>query len=199
MPTDEPSTLPRPCSFCGKESAANSLMEGPGGLCICHLCVRRATEAIRLRNAYCSFCCKAHTEVGPLVEGPNWVYICYKCIQIVRRSKAREVPGGEMIERDQECSPTASSFRTSDPLSAAAIQTARHHPHTLAPRLRSDRLSTRAFRRPASGSHGSSHVGKPRVATIAGQSASSSCRWSSSAGCCEAVRISGTTAVHRRN
>jgi hypothetical protein len=60
-------------------------MEGPDGLCICHLCVRRATEAIRLRNAYCSFCCKAHPEVGPLVEGPNWVYICYKCIHLCAR------------------------------------------------------------------------------------------------------------------
>lgn len=60
-------------------------MEGPDGLCICYLCVRRATEAVRTRNAYCSFCCKEHTEVGPLVEGPNWVYICYKCIRLCGR------------------------------------------------------------------------------------------------------------------
>jgi len=33
-------------------------------------------------NAYCSFCRKSNTEVGPLVEGPEEVYICSECIQL---------------------------------------------------------------------------------------------------------------------
>jgi ATP-dependent Clp protease ATP-binding subunit ClpX len=33
-------------------------------------------------NAYCSFCRKRYTEVGPLVEGPGDVYICGECIEL---------------------------------------------------------------------------------------------------------------------
>jgi hypothetical protein len=36
----------------------------------------------RPRDAYCSFCCKSHQEVGPLVEGPGDVYICGECIEL---------------------------------------------------------------------------------------------------------------------
>jgi len=34
------------------------------------------------RNAYCSFCRKSHTDVGPLVEGPGEVYICGECVSL---------------------------------------------------------------------------------------------------------------------
>jgi hypothetical protein len=36
----------------------------------------------KYRNAYCSFCRKSYTEVGPLVEGPDDVFICGKCIEL---------------------------------------------------------------------------------------------------------------------
>src|SRR5262245_40156296 len=40
------------------------------------------------QSAYCSFCRKSHTDVGPLVEGPpltskpHNVYICHECIEL---------------------------------------------------------------------------------------------------------------------
>jgi ATP-dependent Clp protease ATP-binding subunit ClpX len=37
-------------------------------------------QTSRMRNAYCSFCRKSWTEVGPLAEGPGDVYICHKCV-----------------------------------------------------------------------------------------------------------------------
>jgi ATP-dependent Clp protease ATP-binding subunit ClpX len=55
------------------------------------------------RNAFCSFCRKSHTDVGPLVEGPPLfegpggnVYICADCIllclTIVEQEKRRRNP-----------------------------------------------------------------------------------------------------------
>jgi hypothetical protein len=37
---------------------------------------------VKQRNAYCSFCRKSYTDVGPLVEGPGEVYICGGCIEL---------------------------------------------------------------------------------------------------------------------
>jgi ATP-dependent Clp protease ATP-binding subunit ClpX len=37
---------------------------------------------MKRRNAYCSFCRKSYTEVGPLVEGPGDVYICGECTEL---------------------------------------------------------------------------------------------------------------------
>jgi len=33
------------------------------------------------RNAYCSFCRKSYTDVGPLVEGPGDVF-CGECVEL---------------------------------------------------------------------------------------------------------------------
>lgn len=48
------------------------------------------------RNAYCSFCRKSYTDVGPLVEGPDRVYICAECIalcqSIVVQERRRRAP-----------------------------------------------------------------------------------------------------------
>jgi ATP-dependent Clp protease ATP-binding subunit ClpX len=50
-----------------------------------------------VRNAYCSFCRKSCTEVGPLVEGPNEVYICGACaalaVEIVEKENRRRTEG----------------------------------------------------------------------------------------------------------
>jgi ATP-dependent protease Clp ATPase subunit len=57
----------------------------------------------KYRNAYCSFCRKSHSDVGPLVEGPPLaegprnVYICGDCIElcqsIIDQEKARRSSG----------------------------------------------------------------------------------------------------------
>jgi ATP-dependent Clp protease ATP-binding subunit ClpX len=54
------------------------------------------------RNAYCSFCRRSHTDVGPLVEGPGEVYICGECIELCqsiidqeRRRRSPPRPSGE--------------------------------------------------------------------------------------------------------
>lgn len=31
-------------------------------------------EPTRPRNAYCSFCRRSHTDIGPLAEGPDLTY-----------------------------------------------------------------------------------------------------------------------------
>jgi ATP-dependent Clp protease ATP-binding subunit ClpX len=43
---------------------------------------RETSDRQRPSNAWCSFCRKSHTEVGPLVEGPDEVYICYPCVRL---------------------------------------------------------------------------------------------------------------------
>ncbi len=47
-------------------------------------------EAARPRNAYCSFCRRSHTAVGPLVEGPDLVFICGECIILSGEMLAQE-------------------------------------------------------------------------------------------------------------
>ena len=48
------------------------------------------------RNAFCSFCRRRYTDVGPLVEGPDHVYICGECIElsqsIVEQELRRRAP-----------------------------------------------------------------------------------------------------------
>ena len=52
---------------------------------------RRPTGSTgRNRNAYCSFCRKSHTDVGPLVEGPGEVYICGECVSLCQDIIDRE-------------------------------------------------------------------------------------------------------------
>jgi hypothetical protein len=41
-----------------------------------------APPPVRPRNAYCSFCRRAHAEVGPLAEGPDMVFICGECVRL---------------------------------------------------------------------------------------------------------------------
>jgi ATP-dependent Clp protease ATP-binding subunit ClpX len=52
---------------------------------------------VGLRNAYCSFCRRSHTDVGPLAEGPDQVFICGKCVvvcgQLIADEQARQVTG----------------------------------------------------------------------------------------------------------
>lgn len=43
------------------------------------------------RNAYCSFCRKSYTDVGPLVEGPDSVYICAECIALCQSIVVQEL------------------------------------------------------------------------------------------------------------
>jgi ATP-dependent Clp protease ATP-binding subunit ClpX len=48
------------------------------------------------RNAFCSFCRKSYTDVGPLVEGPGDVYICAECTElcksIIEKERRRRNP-----------------------------------------------------------------------------------------------------------
>ncbi len=61
------------------------------------------------RNAFCSFCRKSHTEVGPLVEGPGNVYICGECAELCqtiveqerRRRNPAPQPAGMMSVREK--------------------------------------------------------------------------------------------------
>jgi ATP-dependent Clp protease ATP-binding subunit ClpX len=52
-------------------------------------------------NAWCSFCRKSYTEVGPLVEGPGDVYICGDCIElcqaIIVQEKRRRNPSPQPV------------------------------------------------------------------------------------------------------
>lgn len=59
-------------------------------------------RGVGLKNAYCSFCRRSHTEVGPLAEGPDLVFICGPCVsacgeliaQELTRSGSAGAPGG---------------------------------------------------------------------------------------------------------
>jgi ATP-dependent Clp protease ATP-binding subunit ClpX len=61
------------------------------------------------RNAYCSFCRKSYTDVGPLVEGPGDVYICGECTELCqsiieqerRRRNPSSGPGGPALIREK--------------------------------------------------------------------------------------------------
>src|SRR5262245_7119511 len=61
------------------------------------------------RNAYCSFCRKSHTDVGPLVEGPGDVYICGECVELCqsiidqerRRRNPPRQPVGPVLLREK--------------------------------------------------------------------------------------------------
>jgi ATP-dependent Clp protease ATP-binding subunit ClpX len=52
--------------------------------------------SMNARNAYCSFCRKSYTDVGPLVEGPDNVYICAACTElcqsIIEQERRRRDP-----------------------------------------------------------------------------------------------------------
>jgi hypothetical protein len=45
----------------------------------------------RARDAYCSFCRKAHKDTGPLVEGPSLELICGACVDLSRRLIDQEI------------------------------------------------------------------------------------------------------------
>jgi ATP-dependent Clp protease ATP-binding subunit ClpX len=45
---------------------------------------------MKRRDAYCSFCRKSYTDVGPLVEGPEEVYICGECVELSQAIIAQE-------------------------------------------------------------------------------------------------------------
>jgi ATP-dependent Clp protease ATP-binding subunit ClpX len=53
------------------------------------------------RNAFCSFCRKSFTDVGPLVEGPGEVYICGECIElfqsIIDQERRRRNPSPQPV------------------------------------------------------------------------------------------------------
>ena len=42
---------------------------------------RAAVLADAGQAAWCSFCCRPHTELGPLVAGPAGAYICTGCVE----------------------------------------------------------------------------------------------------------------------
>jgi ATP-dependent Clp protease ATP-binding subunit ClpX len=42
------------------------------------------------RNAYCSFCRRSHTDVGPFAEGTDLVFICGECAEACVRLIADE-------------------------------------------------------------------------------------------------------------
>src|SRR5207247_2631119 len=51
----------------------------------------RVTKNVeRPRNAFCSFCRKSHSEVGPLVEGPDNAYVCGACVDLFQDMIDRE-------------------------------------------------------------------------------------------------------------
>jgi hypothetical protein len=83
-----------------------------------HLFERGPTRADPALAAWCSFCCRPHTEVGELVAGPSGSYICRACVgesegllgdvkavpRLVREpaAPAREKPGAlELIGQDE--------------------------------------------------------------------------------------------------
>ena len=49
------------------------------------------------RNAYCSFCRRGHTDVGPLAEGPDLVFILGGCVtacgRIIEHERIRLATG----------------------------------------------------------------------------------------------------------
>src|SRR5436190_2024739 len=57
------------------------------------------------RNAYCSFCRKSYTDVGPLVEGPGDVYICGDCVElcqsIITQERRRRNPSPSPVGPSQ--------------------------------------------------------------------------------------------------
>ncbi len=42
---------------------------------------RRNPRPVGTRNAYCSFCRRSYSDVGPLAEGPDRVFICGPCVE----------------------------------------------------------------------------------------------------------------------
>jgi hypothetical protein len=56
-------------------------------------CLRRSGNfrGARLKSAYCSFCRRSHTEVGPLAEGPDLVFICRRCASLCGELIAQEL------------------------------------------------------------------------------------------------------------
>lgn len=48
-------------------------------------------------DAWCSFCCRPKTEVGPVVGGPTGSFVCASCVSTSSQLLKVPAPGGEVI------------------------------------------------------------------------------------------------------